>query len=380
MVDIVCISHLRWDWVWQRPQHILSRLAKENRILYVEEPVTRTGETRPYLERVPEQNTPYLTALRLVLPAEMDRWLGHGEGETPKVYEELLLDYLKQENFLNPVLWLYTPMALHFVDVLPHSLLVYDVMDELSAFAGAPSGLIEREKELLRRADVVFTGGASLYRAKLPYNEHTYLFPSGVETEHFARASEPEAFPPPPDIAGLSHPLLGYYGVIDERMDFKLLAAVAEARPDWTFLMIGPLAKISKTDLPEAANMHFTGQKNYEELPAYLHHFDVALVPFALSETTRFLSPTKTLEYIAAHKPVVSTPLNDVIELYGSVVRIAKTPQEFIEKVEEAMTEDPEARRAAEDKLLSKQTWDKIASSMNEIITAQLLDKANSSE
>lgn len=370
MGDLICISHLRWDFVWQRPQHLLSRLAHQHRILFVEEPMSSTEATEPHLQIFPGRSVSEVSVVRLIQPVTEDRWIGHGDPLTQATYERLLTDYLKNEGYSDPMLWLYTPMALDFVEALSHRLLIVDVMDQLSAFKGAPAVLIEKEEQLLKRAHKVFTGGVSLYRSKLPFNSDTYLFPSGVEIEHFARAAEPEAFSLPSDLQAIAHPILGYFGVIDERMDLDLLVHIAQARPAWNIVLLGPVVKIDPAELPQAPNVHYLGMKTYEQLPAYLAHFDVALVPFALNEATRYLSPTKTLEYMAARKPIVSTPLHDVVELYGDVVRIGKTPDEFVAQIEAALKDDPQARRAKEDELMARQTWDNIARQIGHLISA----------
>jgi glycosyltransferase involved in cell wall biosynthesis len=376
---LVCISHLRWDFVWQRPQHLLSRFAKRYKVLFVEEPVTSDGVAEPRLEVVQGKGAPNVTVIRLLQPAQGNpRWIGHSDPVTQEIYGRLLAEYLKAQDVDSAsILWLYTPMASDFIPVIPHDLLIFDVMDQLSAFKGAPAELVERDQKLLKQADIVLTGGASLYRDKQPYNPNTYLFPSGVEPEHFAKAARREDFERPDELRDVASPIIGYYGVIDERMDIALIAEVAQKRPDWNFVLIGPVVKISPDDLPKAPNLHYPGMKTYEELPAYLAHFDIALIPFAMNEATRFLSPTKTLEYMAAHKPIISTPINDVIELYGAVVRVINNADEFIQQVEDILNnpDDGETRRATEQELLARYTWDSIAEHMQQIID-EVGDKA----
>lgn len=381
MQDLICISHLRWDFVWQRPQQLLSRLAKEYRIFFIEEPVTDTGIDKPFLEsysgRTPGAQP--VTVVRLHYPSADHYWIGHNDPRTQANYETLLLDLIEHEEIHNPIVWLYTPMAAPFVEAIQPQLLIYDVMDELSAFKGAPAELKEADQRLLGQADLVFTGGASLYRARQPYSDHIHLFPSGVDIEHFARADR-ERFAKPADIADLQPPLLGYFGVIDERMDRELLAYVAAAHPEWNLVMLGPVIKIDPQDLPQAPNLHYPGMKDYNELPVYLSHFEVALVSFAINEATRFLSPTKTLEYLAAHKPVVSTPIPDIIELYGDYVRIGHTPEEFTAHIEAALAATPEERvmrRQREQQLLTRYTWDNIAERMGQLITTAYDEKGN---
>ncbi len=375
MNTIVCISHLRWDFVWQRPQHVLSRLAKTYRVLFVEEPVGVVDLLEPRLEVTARTlaNGACVEVARLLYPVAQERWIGHGDLLTQTAYTNRLNAYLSNEQIDAPILWLYTPMAIDFANAIPYSLLVVDVMDQLSAFKGAPRELKQNEAMLLPVADAVFTGGMSLYRDKLPFNAHTFVFPSGVEIEHFARAADPSRFPAPIDSLNGS-PVIGYYGVIDERMNLELLRAMAERHPEWQIVMLGPVVKIDPAELPQAPNLHYPGMKQYDELPAYLAHFDVAIIPFAINESTRYLSPTKTLEYMAAHKPIVSTAIVDVRELYGDVVRIGETTDEFIAHVEQALTQPADAdQHARELEILSRYSWDGIANGMRAVLDARAM-------
>lgn len=376
MQDLICISHLRWDFVWQRPQHLLSRLAQHYRVLFVEEPVTNTAIKEPQLDTFQGRSPHPITVLRLFHPADDHYWIGHNDPRTQASYEQLLNDYLHRAGFQQPLLWLYTPMAAPFVPSIQPRALIYDVMDELSAFKGAPAALKSQDRALLGQADVVFTGGISLYRARKLFAPNLYLFPSGVEIDHFAQADAqqtPQApgLPLPPDLAGIAGPVLGYFGVVDERMDLALLAHLAVTQPTWQIVLVGPVIKIEPDQLPQAPNLHYLGMKTYQELPAYLARFDVALVPFAMNEATRYLSPTKTLEYLAAHKPVVATPIPDIIELYGDYVRIGATPTEFASQVAAALAETAEQRahqRSQVEPLLLRHHWDAIAHQMHTII------------
>lgn len=368
MSDLVCISHLRWDFVWQRPQHLLSRLSKFYRVLFVEEPTVDPEATHPYLNI--KTQTDRLTVLEMVYPGTVPRWVGHGDKETQSAYTLLLRDYLKKNKYDTSILWLYTPMAHDFVPHIPHKLFVYDVMDQLSAFKGAPPEIMDYERKLLPKADIVFTGGVSLYRDKAPLNPNTHCFPSGVDIDHYSKAAS--QMPTPDGLKGMSSPIIGYFGVIDERMDMPLLEQVANAHPEWNIVLVGPIAKIRHEDLSQQPNIHFLGKQSYENLPQFLSHFDVALVPFALNESTEYVSPTKTLEYMAAHKPIVSTPIRDVIDLYGEVVKVGHTPEEFIKHIETSLTENGKHRRAAEKRLLTQNLWESIAAEMYGLMQKQL--------
>jgi UDP-galactopyranose mutase len=279
--DVVCFSHLRWNFVWQRPQHLLERWARERRAFFVEEPVLGTG---------PRLDVRIDSGVHVVVPHLPE---GLDAEEVAAAQRELLEALLRDNDVSQYVLWLYTPMALELVDGLEPLATVYDCMDELSAFAGAPAELKTREASLLARTDIVFTGGQSLYEAKRQLHKKVYCFPSSLDVEHYLRAREPLS--EPSDQRAIPQPRAGFFGVIDERIDLDLLEATAARQPDWHFVLIGPMAKIEPASLPQRPNLHYLGLKRYEELPSYLAGWDVAIMPFALNDATRFISPTKTL-------------------------------------------------------------------------------------
>ncbi len=297
---ILCLSHLGWEHVWQRPQQLLSRLARHYPVHYVAEPeIDGSTDAEPRLHLV-AHNGP-LVAWRPVFPDRpnvITRWC--------ETYVRLVKDLLLHERWIRPfgkrlvtarplVTWFYTPTPWYMLDHLPTDLVVYDVMDELASFEGAGDDLRWREGQLLARSDLVFAGGRSLYEARKDRHPRVQLFPSGVDAAHFARALNPKTVVPS-EVASLPRPVLGYHGVIDERIDLDLLRELARRRPDWSFVMVGPVAKISREQVPDAPNLHYVGQQPYSRLPAFLKGFDVCLMPFALNEATRFISPTKAPE------------------------------------------------------------------------------------
>ena len=356
--DLVCFSHLRWDFVWQRPQHLLSRAARERRVYVVEEPVWHDDAPRLDLREGREGVT-------VVVPL-LSHAREHGDVNTQQ--EGLLRRLFERERIEDFVLWYYTPIALAFTRWLEPLVTVYDCMDELSGFAGAPRELHELEEELFARADLVFTGGRSLYEAKRERHGDVHLFPSSVDTAHFARArnGEREA----DDQVAIPRPRLGFFGVIDERLDTELVAAVADLRPDWQLVLVGPVTKIDPASLPQRANIHYLGAKPYEELPGYVAGWDVALLPFARNESTRFISPTKTPEYLAAGRPVVSTSIRDVVSPYGDegLVWIADEPKDFAHACEQAMAADHASRLRRADAYLTEMSWDYTWADMRELI------------
>ncbi len=366
--DLVCLSHLRWHFVFQRPQHLLSRAARERRVFFVEEPVWDADTPRLDITQSQEGVQVAVPHLPPGLP----------EGEARRAQQSLLADLFASQSIRRYVLWYYTPMALDWMEPLAPLAVVYDCMDELSAFAGAPPALLEQERALFKMADLVFTGGQSLYEAKRGKHPCVYAFPSSVDVPHFASARQ--GLPDPPDQQSIPHPRLGFFGVIDERLDLDLLRAVAEARPDWQWVIIGPTVKIDPASLPQAANIHYLGGKDYADLPTYLANWDVALLLFARNDATRFISPTKTPEYLAAGKPVVSTSIRDVVRPYGEqgLARIADTPAEFVAACEAALAEDTAARQSKVDTFLSQLSWDRTWRQMAALIDQTICTKKGS--
>ena len=357
--DMICVSHLRWDFVYQRPQHLLSRFAKKQRLFFIEEPIFDDGPVRLDVT----SRDCGVTVVVPRLPRELE-----GSDEVVSVQRELLDRLFAEQRIKDHVLWYYTPMAMPWTKHLKPLATVYDCMDELSAFKGAPPALRENEARLFERADLVFTGGHSLYEVKRDQHRNVYAFPSSIDAPHFAQARS--AAVEPEDQKDIPHPRLGFFGVIDERMDIELLDAVAEAQPDWQIVMIGPVVKIDPADLPRRDNIHYLGGTSYAELPASLAGWDMALLPFARNDSTRFISPTKTPEYLAAGRPVVSTSIRDVVRPYGELglVHIADTPAEFVAAVERAMSEDPAKRMQKVDAFLGQTSWDQTWGRMNELV------------
>lgn len=364
--DVIALSHLRWDFVFQRPQHLLTRWARRHRVFVIEEPIVGEGPAR--FEVSVRQH-----GIRVVVPRLPE---GLTIDAVDALQSSLLRTFLREHSISDYLLWYYTPMAMAFTRHLRPRAVVYDCMDELSAFAGAPASMREREQELLRRADVVFTGGQTLFESKRHSHANVFAFPSSVDVDHFSRARSSQA--DPDDQSRIPHPRLGFFGVIDERMDLELLRQVAAARPDWHLVIIGPVVKIDPSCLPVAANLHYLGPKQYDELPSYLAGWDVALLPFARNDATRYISPTKTPEYLAAGKPVVSTSIRDVVRPYGvtGLARIADDPADFVAAIEAALAEPASERLRQVDAFLTQTSWDGTWTRMYRLVNAAIAAKA----
>ncbi|MBD2338893.1 UDP-galactopyranose mutase [Calothrix sp. FACHB-156] len=373
--DIICLSHLRWNFVYQRPQHLLSRCAQGKRVFLIEEPIFSAD---PLARLDINEDGSGVVVVVPHLPQNLSQ-------EAINADLQVLIDGLLVEQKINKyICWYYTPMAIAFTRHLQPQAVVYDCMDELSAFKGASPTLKNYEAELFRLADLVFTGGQSLYESKVNQHPNVYAFPSSVDVPHFAQARH---LPEPADQAHIPHPRLGFFGVIDERMDIELLAGIADSRPDWHLVIIGPVVKIDPATLPQRENIHYLGSRDYKQLPAYLAGWDLAMLPFALNESTRFISPTKTPEYLAAGRPVVSTSIQDVVRPYGesNLVRIADTVPEFVAAAEKAMREDTRTSEwlTEVDTFLEKISWDRTWAAMMKLIDSAIAardseDKVNS--
>ena len=360
--SLICISHLRWNFVYQRPQHLMSRFRKYFPVYYVEEPVYDT--TTRYNEIIEDPGTG-VVVVTPHLPEE-----ARNKPEELRVLIDLLIS---STGIKKMILWYYSPLGLQFTDHLSPELIVYDCMDELSAFRFAPPELKEYEQRLMEKAGLVFTGGQRLYEAKKHRHRNIHAFPSSIDKEHFESARK--IAEEPADQRSIPHPRIGFYGVIDERFDVPLLKSVAEKNPQWHFVVLGPTAKIDPASLPERPNIHFLGQKNYKQLPGYLAGWDIAMMPFAINEATAFISPTKTPEYLAGGKPVVSTPVHDVVRPYGEMgfVEIAATAEEFEKAIGKLLeTEDRKPWLAEVDAFLAGNSWNMTWMKMSRLMREEM--------
>lgn len=359
MPTLIVFCHLRWDFVFQRPQHLMTRLAEHYDILFVEEPVYSEGQA--YLKK-----TAVAPNITVCQPHTAIHAPGFHDDQIPTL-QTLLADLVPEGE--QPVVWFYTPMALPLLQGLNPSKIVYDCMDELAMFKNAPKQLLQRESALLNMADVVFTGGPSLYQSKRDRHANAHCFSSSVDAKHFRQAQDRAISHP--DQAHIPHPRLGFYGVIDERLDVELVSKMADAHPEWQIVMVGPVVKIDPATLPKQPNVHYMGQRSYDQLPKFLAGWDVCLLPFAMNDSTKFISPTKVLEYMAAELPAVSTPITDVKVPYGDVVAVAATPEEFIAACERQLAQSEAERQAMAKRMrevVANTSWDLTASRMHELI------------
>lgn len=360
MQTIIVMSHLRWNFVFQRPQHLLSRLAEHYKILFFEEPVFHEKDPLLVVTNPHPNITVHTPHTPIIAP-------GFHDDQLP--YLKPLLRLLGTEHEYH-IAWFYTPMALPLLEELHPQLIVYDCMDELAAFKNSPKQLLQRENALFKKADIVFTGGPSLFRAKKERHANVHCFPSSVDVDHFAQALDRDDVHLPRH--AIAQPRLGYYGVIDERLDIALITKLADAHPEWQIILVGPIVKIEREELPQRQNIQYLGQQPYSELPRFLASWDACLLPFALNESTRFISPTKTLEYMVAELPIISTNISDVVELYGKAVSIAATTEEFIIACERALQEtlqEKNQRIGNMRDLVSRNSWDITTRNMHKLLS-----------
>jgi UDP-galactopyranose mutase len=356
---IIVFSHLRWDFVYQRPQHLMSRFAAHYSVVLVEEPV--------YDEREAYLNTyspaPNILVCQPHTPVDMPGFHDDQLPHLQKLMRQLIRDYDDH------IAWFYTPMALPLLQEMQPRVVVYDCIGQPASFKSAPKQLLQRESALLKVADLVFTGGRSLHRSKRDRHPNLHCFPSSVDSAQFVQALDrTNSHPAHKDIPG---PRLGFYGVIDERFDAQLVEKLADAHPMWQIVLVGPVVRIDPATLPQRANIHYLGQQPYEALPQFLAGWDVCLLPFLLNDSTRFISPVKTLEYMAAELPIVSTPVADVEQAYGDIVTIADDAESFVAACEAALLAPPEAHAQKVErmrKVLASTSWDATVAGMRELL------------
>ena len=363
---IVVFSHLRWGFVWQRPQQFLSRFARKHPVLFIEEPFFDVPEGTPArleLHRV----MPNVTVACPHCPPSMST-----DPNLPNRLRDWTREAIESVNgrgeFDQPLHWYYSPMDSTWS--LGHFAtrgIVYDCMDELSMFTGAPKSLVQNEARLMEHADIVFTGGYELWLSKRKQHPNVHFFGCGVEFEHFSKAQDP-ATPIPPDIDFVDRPIIGWFGVVDERVDYRLIAEMAQLRRDFSFVMVGPVVKVDPNLLPHAPNLHWLGGRDYQQLPNYCKAFDVCMMSFALNASTQFINPTKALEYLATGKPVISTPVRDVVRQYTEVVEIAGTAEEFVAAAVRALHEPNRARIDAGVELAKSKSWEGTVAAMQGLI------------
>ncbi len=366
--SILVHSHLRWDWVWQRPQQFLSRLSENHPILFVEEPwfVDYLIESETTVWQA--EKFPNITVVRPHFPEAWKKDRARIDAERRKTVDELLAGPLG-DTFSEPVQWFYDPMAvIPFGGQMNEIANIYDCMDQLSQFRGAPAELVRRERLLLELADVVFAGGPKIHQAKVLHNENCHSYGCGVEIAHFGKARRPET-PIPDDVAHLQGPVLGFFGCVDERMDYELLAKMAAAHPEWQIVIIGPAIKVDPEQFPQRENIHWLGAREYQQLPGYVKAFDVCLMPFAINEATEFINPTKALEYMATGTPIVSTAIEDVVLQFSDVVQIADSHEEFIAFCERTISSpDSEAIQLGLE-LTTLNSWEAIVERLEQHIS-----------
>jgi len=386
---ILVHCHLCWDWVWQRPQQFISRLSERHKILFVETVAPAPDLARPLARYRIAQNFRNVTILTLQFPS----WRWHDgkyvDAERRRIVQEFIAGPAAGQ-FEDPVQWFYDPMAVPaFGGKMDEVLTVYDCMDELSKFRCAPPEIVEREGELLKRADVVFTGGQKLFEAKSRHNDNCHFYGCGVDCDHFGKARAKETKVPEDLVAisaavaaspvaarpALPRPVLGYFGVVDERMDYELIARLADANRDWSVVMIGPTMKVEDATLPKRPNLHWLGQRSYSELPAYCKGFDLCMMPFAMNESTEFINPTKALEYMATGRMIVSSAVPDVVRNFGTVVKVAKNHQEFISLCRKAVEQPEDDRVKPGLQMARENTWEQIVARVEDHIKQALLKK-----
>ncbi len=350
----------------------MSRFAQYDRVYFIEEPVYESSG-KSFLEINKDGKNLWIVTSHLLE--------SYSQDEIVFQQKILLSSLYSEEKIQNYIHWYYTPMSLAISNHLQPELVVYDCMDELSNFKFAPADLKQKEKDLFRMADLVFTGGHNLYHAKKNLHNNIFPFPSSIDKDHFMQARTRKDIPL--DQKNIKQPVFGFYGVIDERFDIELLREVSIRKPEWSFVIIGPVIKIDPATLPQSSNIHYLGPKQYDELPHYLAGWDIAMIPFLLNDSTRYISPTKTPEYLAAGIPVLSSAIVDVVNPYelNNLVHIYNDVNSFIIKGESELAKTSVGKRKwlrNVDLFLQENSWDQTWRQIKQHINTTIKSKKNS--
>lgn len=380
---IVCFSHLAWDRkLFQRPQQLMLRFSKRFNVLYISGHSFRhffiDVFRRKKIHRYHVTDNLAVYSPFALPPIRKCSFL-------ITRLNKILLSFqvkrmLKKLKLKDPILWIYHPRYLHTIGKFKEKLIVYDCMDD---FTSLLSTYEDRERNagneemLLKKADMVFAGGYSIADLKRDSRERIHVFPSAVEIDHFKNALS-DNLVLPDDIKSIPHPILGYWGAIDERVDHDLLKKLAIKHPEWSIVLLGPIVRHKVGDssyLHEIKNIFWLGPKDYSLLPGYAKAFDVCLIPFVLTREGKSLSPTKTLEYLATGKPVVSTPVTDVVRFYDRVIGIADGPDEFEMAVLRCMKEDDASMKQKRINFTRNRSWEDTAENMEKLILDKIEEK-----
>ncbi|MBN1593755.1 MAG: glycosyltransferase [Candidatus Coatesbacteria bacterium] len=361
----VFISTHPFAGLWQRPQQIAVRIANRHPVLYVwPRYASELARRKSKSEFTPSDGAKGVHLLApLLLPFE--RAIKGIYRINLKTISSLISAALPRiDADGRPVLWFYAPRFAPIIDSLDHAAVVYDIMDEHSAFGFARRETMELERRLLESADVVFAGTNALAERKAEFAPDIKYYPCGVEFDHFSSALG-GSLPVPAALSEVEGPVIGYFGAVDDRLDFDMIFAVARAYPEWNFLLAGPwLSSRQRSELETTGNIILPGLVDYSELPAYLARFDVAILPFVLNKLTLHIHPTKALEYLASRTPVISTAIPDVVKFYSGIIDIVSTADEFASAVERALEKPNEDAIERGFELARSSSWENMVENM----------------
>jgi len=380
--DVICISSIDWDFIWQGHQQIMATLAANgDRVLFIENTGVRTpsvGDISRIRARVKnwwrgtkgfrlERERLYVYS-PLVLPLPYSRI---GRAINLRLMRRALERWMKATDFHRAVVWTFlpTPLIRDLIRSLDADLVIYYCIDDLASSSVQARKISRSEVDVFREADLVFVTSEKLQERASRYNERVHLFPFGVNFPAFERVRT-STDPAPDDLRALPRPVIGYLGGLHQWVDQELMASVARAMPDASFAFVGP-AQGDVSTLSGCANVHLLGQKSHEDVPKYLKHFDVALVPYRLTEYTANVYPTKLNEYMAMGTPVVTTDLPEVRRInaeYGDVVSIADGPEAFASAIRHALADLSDAKRQRRIHVARSNGWDPRIVEMSRLI------------
>lgn len=370
---LLVLSPSRWDFMFRRTQQLMSRLAGRWQVLFVEEP--RRSRNAAWLDE--QAQGEHLSVLVPHLPANLSPHLPPSLDATHDEPRRMLAAYLRQRDLRVDVAWVSSPASLPLLDSLDARCVVYD------CHASSTAPRLRREQALLlERSTLVFANGPSLYESLREQHPRVMCLPDAVAAAHFApdaqRPHSVQAMHAGSLQRHLSAPRLGWFGVIDRRLDLDLLAQIADAHPQWSLVMVGPVVGLDASRLPQRANIHWLGVQPYSVLPHLLEGWDLCLLPFVIGAATRQLCPAQALEYMAGGKPVLCTPLHDVAWMFSDSVAIAERGPPFIAACEALLAESPAQRAQRALQMMatvSASSWDRSAQAVHEMLHTALASR-----
>lgn len=383
--SIICFASDSWGSIWRNRHQIMSRLAQTNRVLYVEPQTLPINKALLNLRRFSWKNQQVSHIANQLWVYRHPDW---GFNSRWRIFDQLGLKFrisairhtLQKLQMSSPILWVVDPHQCNMIGHFEEILVCYHIVDNYTAApwrSAQQRAVIEAaEQFMLSAAGLVIVTSPALFEAKKAHNHNVHLVRNGVDYPYFARAIN-NAKPPPPDIAAIPSPVIGYVGAVNNKLDYELLTVIARARPDWSLVLVGPISNQANARLEQfvrnhSANVYLLGQRDVTEVPYYIQACDVCLLPYCQDSYTQNIDSLKLYEYLACEKPIVATDIPAVRE-HNQAVYIATNEADFLHKIEIALTSPVSSEQQTRQRTIAMQnTWDQRVEQLSNLILQAL--------